>query len=217
LGKGEDLLITVKGAEAPAHMPQAKRSLGLIYAVNAFGADHQSSEHDPMIESGAGDFYLDRLKLLGVGEKLEDGSLGAGKVKYAYVTQQMYSFLDSGNLCQFVFGPAWTLFGPQETVETVKAITGWDDFSIDEMLAVGDRRLAMMRLFNQREGLARKDDVLPKKFHKALKGSGPTAGVAISEAAIETAKDQYYALAGYDSDGNVTKERLTQLGLEWLA
>jgi aldehyde:ferredoxin oxidoreductase len=37
-GKGADeYLITVKGAEAPAHMPQAKRSLGLIYAVNPFG------------------------------------------------------------------------------------------------------------------------------------------------------------------------------------
>lgn len=34
-------LIAVKGSEAPAHMPQVKRSLGLIYAVNPFGADHQ--------------------------------------------------------------------------------------------------------------------------------------------------------------------------------
>ena len=34
-------------------MPQAKRSLALIYAVNPFGADHQSSEHDPMYEDGA--------------------------------------------------------------------------------------------------------------------------------------------------------------------
>ncbi|MCB0054800.1 MAG: hypothetical protein KDE24_35225, partial [Caldilinea sp.] len=43
-------LITVKGAEAPAHMPQVKRSMGLIYAVNPFGADHQSSEHDTSYE-----------------------------------------------------------------------------------------------------------------------------------------------------------------------
>ena len=56
-GKGADeCLITVKGAEAPAHMPQAKRSLALIYAVNPFGADHQSSEHDPYYEEGVGRF-----------------------------------------------------------------------------------------------------------------------------------------------------------------
>jgi aldehyde:ferredoxin oxidoreductase len=46
-GAGTDeFLITVKGQELPAHMPQKKASLGLIYAVNPFGADHQSSEHD---------------------------------------------------------------------------------------------------------------------------------------------------------------------------
>ena len=62
-GNGADeCLITVKGAEAPAHMPQAKRSLALIYAVNPFGADHQSSEHDPYYEEGVGDFNFDRLK-----------------------------------------------------------------------------------------------------------------------------------------------------------
>lgn len=37
----EALTITVKGVEAPAHMPQHKRLMGLIYAVNPFGADHQ--------------------------------------------------------------------------------------------------------------------------------------------------------------------------------
>ena len=68
-GNGADeYLITVKGAEAPAHMPQAKRSLGLIYAVNPFGADHQSSEHDPYYEEGVADLNLNRLKLIGLGD-----------------------------------------------------------------------------------------------------------------------------------------------------
>ena len=48
IGRGtEDYLITSKGQEAPAHMPQVKRSLSVIYAANPFGADHESSEHDP--------------------------------------------------------------------------------------------------------------------------------------------------------------------------
>lgn len=213
LERGEEFLTTVKGAEAPAHMPQAKRSLGLIYAVNAFGADHQSSEHDPMVEAGATDLYMERLALLGVHEKLEDRSLGRGKVEFAYATQKMYAFLDSADLCQFVYGPAWTLYGPAETVEVVSAITGWDDFSIDEMQMIGERRLAMLRLFNQREGLNRKDDRLPRKFYKALRGSGPTAGIALDEAEIEAAVDLYYELAGFDSDGRVTHERLEALGL----
>src|SRR5450759_3604657 len=99
------------GAEATANMPQAKRSLGLIYAVNPFGADHQSSEHDPMIEDGTAELYLERLALLGLDHALPAGSLGPDKVLFALRTQQFYSFLDTATLCQFVWGPAWTLYG----------------------------------------------------------------------------------------------------------
>ena len=36
---GEELVVAVKGREFPAHMPQVKRSLEVIYAVNPGGAD----------------------------------------------------------------------------------------------------------------------------------------------------------------------------------
>ncbi len=218
LGRGHEFLITVKGSETPAHMPHAKRSLGLIYAVNAFGADHQSSEHDPMVEDGASELYMQRQQLLGFEHTLAPRSLDADKVRYAWRTQQMYSFLDSADLCQFVFGPAWTLYGPAETVEVVRAISGWDDFTLDELLRVGERRIVMQRMFNARAGLTRADDKLPKKFFNALQGTGPTAGVALSEDELETAKNLYYELAGWDvQSGTPTTEKLTALGLEWIS
>jgi aldehyde:ferredoxin oxidoreductase len=218
LGRGQDLLITVKGAEAPAHMPQAKRSLGLIYAVNPFGADHQSSEHDPMVEDGAGELYMQRLGMLGFDHTLPQYSLGPEKVRFALKGQQFYSFLDTAALCQFVWGPAWTLFGPQETVDFVRAATGWEDFSLDELLEIGERRLNMLRQFNARQGIDREADKLPKKFFDALAGSGPTAGVALSSDEIEQAKREYYRLSGWDpASGNPTMKTLTRLGLEWAA
>jgi len=217
LGKGHELLITVKGAEAPAHMPQAKRSLGVIYAVNPFGADHQSSEHDGMIEEGASDLYMERLAMLGFDEKLPYDSLGPDKVRYALKTQQFYSFLDTASLCQFVWGPAWTLFGPQETVDAVKAVTGWADFDVDELIEIGERRLNMLRAFNAREGIDRKDDRLPARFFKPLTGTGPTKGVALDPAVIEGALDEYYRLAGWDGQtGNPTPATLARLGLDWV-
>ena len=217
LGKGQELLITVKGAEAPAHMPQAKRSLGLIYAVNPFGADHQSSEHDGMVEEGAADLYMERLKLLGFEERQAYDSLGADKVRYALKTQQFYSFLDTADLCQFVWGPTWSLFGPQEAVDTVKAITGWDDFDMDELMEIGERRLNMLRAFNAREGIDRKNDRLPQKFYTPLVGTGPTKGVALDHAVIEGALDEYFRLAGWDiQTGNPTPETLARLDLAWV-
>ena len=214
-GNGADeYLITVKGAEAPAHMPQAKRSLGLIYAVNAFGADHQSSEHDPYYEEGVADLNLNRLKMIGLGDPQPGYSLTTEKVRFAYLTQVFYSMLDSVELCQFVYGPAWTLYGPAETVTMINAVTGWD-VTVDELMAVGERRLNLFRIFNAREGLDRKDDKLPKKFFKALGGAGPTAGIALTHEEIESAKDEYYKLAGWTNNGIPTSQTIERLDIAW--
>jgi aldehyde:ferredoxin oxidoreductase len=216
-GNGADeLLITVKGAEAPAHMPQAKRSLGLIYAVNPFGADHQSSEHDPYYEEGVADLNLNRLKLIGLSEPQPGYSLTPEKVRFAYLTEVFYSMLDSAELCQFVFGPAWTLYGPAETVEMIRAVTGWD-ITVDELMDVGKRRLNLFRTFNAREGLDRKHDKLPKKFFKQLQGVGPTAGIALTHEEMESAIDEYYRLAGWTPNGVPTRETLQKQDIEWAA
>jgi aldehyde:ferredoxin oxidoreductase len=216
-GKGSDeFLITVKGAEAPAHMPQAKRSLAVIYAVNPFGADHQSSEHDPYYEEGVGDFNLDRLKQIGLGAPQPAYSLTDEKVRFAYETEVFYSMLDSAELCQFVYGPTWTLYDGNDTVKMMNAVTGWD-LTLEELMTVGRRRLSLFRAFNAREGLGRKDDRLPKKFYKALQGTGPTAGFALTHEEVDSAIDTYYRLAGLDADGAPTRETLEALDLAWAA
>jgi aldehyde:ferredoxin oxidoreductase len=210
----EEFLITVKGSEAPAHMPQAKRSLGLIYAVNPFGADHQSSEHDPYYEEGVADLNLNRLKLIGLGEPQPGYTLTPEKVRFAYLTEVFYSMLDSAELCQFVFGPAWTLYGPAETVEMIRAVTGWE-MTVEELMTVGERRLNLFRAFNAREGLDRKDDKLPKKFFKQLQGAGPTAGMALTQGEIESAIDEYYKLAGWTNNGIPTPQTMARLDIAW--
>jgi aldehyde:ferredoxin oxidoreductase len=209
-------LTTVKNQEAAMHMPQCKKSLALIYAVNPFGADHQSSEHDWMYEAGTADLYLKRLSLLGLNDPPPPGDFGPEKVRFAYLTQFFYSLLDSLVLCQFVFGPAWTLFGPEETVALVKASTGWD-VTLEELMRVGERRLNMLRIFNAREGFTSKEDVLPEKFFIPLKGTGPTAGVSVDRQALSAATEQYYVALGWTDNGNPTPEKLKELNLEWAA
>ncbi len=216
-GRGADeCLITVKGAEAPAHMPQAKRSLALIYAVNPFGADHQSSEHDPYYEEGVADFNLDRLKQIGLGSPQPAYSLTEEKVRFAYETEVFYSMLDSAELCQFVFGPTWTLYDGQQTAEMLRAVTGWD-ITLNELMEVGRRRLNLFRVFNAREGFGRKDDKLPKKFFKRLAGVGPTAGFALTHEEVDAAIDAYYRLAGWTANGVPTRAGLKKLDIEWAA
>ncbi|RME51431.1 MAG: aldehyde:ferredoxin oxidoreductase, partial [Caldilineae bacterium] len=195
LGRGEAFLAVAKKQEVPAHMPQVKRSLGLIYAVNPFGADHESSEHDPAYEGGF-KYYKDRLAALGLTEQQPKYSLTEEKVRFALKTQHLYSMLDSVNLCQFVFGPAWQLYGPEQTRQAIQAITGWD-VTIEELQTVGERRVNMMRVFNAREGLDRRHDTLSERFFtKALKG-GRSDGMKLDREEFERGLDNYYRLAGW--------------------
>jgi aldehyde:ferredoxin oxidoreductase len=213
-----DLTVAVKGQEFPAHMPQHKRSMGLIYAVNPFGADHQSSEHDSMLRTKPDSLHRKRLNELGDFPALDLRDLSDDKVRFAYRTQCFYSALDTLGLCQFVWGPSWQLYGPSETVELLRAGTGWDDATLDEVLTVGERRLHLLRAFNAREGIGKAEDTLPKKMFRPLEGTGPTAGVALTPEEFERARESYYRLAGMDpATGYPTREKLGALGLEWAA
>jgi aldehyde:ferredoxin oxidoreductase len=216
LGRGtEDLVVAVKGAELPAHMPEVKRSLALIYAVNPFGADHQSHEHDPAYTEDASDLEKEKLGLLGLSSPRASRLLDEEKVRYAWITQKMFSIADTLSLCQFDWGPAWELYGTDRFADMVKAVTGWE-ITLDDLLLAAERRITMMRAFNAREGFTRTDDVLPLKVRQPKVG-GASDGVAVTSEELELAKDAYYRLAGWDVvTGNPTRERLDYLGLGWI-
>ena len=216
LGRGtEELVVAVKGAELPAHMPEVKRSLALIYAVNPFGADHQSHEHDPSYTEDASDLEKERLALLGLDSPRNARLLDEEKVRYSWITQKMFSLADTLCLCQFDWGPAWELYGTDRFAPMIKAVTGWD-ITLDDLLLAAERRINMMRAFNAREGFTRADDVLPAKVHQPKVG-GASDGVAVTHEELERAKDTYYRLAGWDvATGNPTREKLEALGLGWV-
>jgi aldehyde:ferredoxin oxidoreductase len=217
IGRGaEDLVVAVKDMELPAHMPQVKRSLELVYAVNPFGADHQSSEHDPGYAPGATQISLERMAAIGLTAPQEDRVMNREKARLALYTQWSYSFMDTANLCQFVWGPSWQLAGPAEMAELMTAITGWD-ISIDEVQRIGERRLNLMRAFNAREGAGRDRDTLPKRLlDEPLKG-GVSDGLFIPRPELEAALDDYYDLAGWNvATGMPARAKLEELGLGWV-
>jgi aldehyde:ferredoxin oxidoreductase len=217
IGRGtESYLTTFKGQEAPAHMPRVKRSLAVIYATNPYGADHQTHEHDPAIEDDF-EYYTDRMAVLGFKDAQEPRSLGTEKIRFAVVSQRMYSAMDSLNLCQFVYGPAWQLYGPEDMVELVKTVTGWEDLTFSELLKVGERRINMMRAFNAREGFDRKNDVLPEKLFKPLKG-GVSDGWKLDRDEVNAALDTYHELCCWDIETGIPhRSKLEELGLDWVA
>jgi aldehyde:ferredoxin oxidoreductase len=207
----EDLVVAVKNSEMPAHMPEAKRSLALIYAVTAFGADHQSSEHDTSFTPEYN--YETRMAEIGLYEPQPARDLGDKKVHYSMYTQWVYSALNSLSICQFVFGPAWHLYSTGQLVQLVQAATGWN-FSMFELMKLGERTINLQRVFNLREGLTNLDDRLPKKLFQPKKG-GPTDGVHVSEAELDQAIKTYYKMAGWNDKGIPTIAKLEELGIGW--
>ena len=210
LGVGQDLVVAVKNHELPAHMPQVKRSLALIYAVNPFGADHVSHEHDPSYKE-----YPERMAELDLLDPQPSSVLNAEKVRYALYTQYLDSCLDSVSMCQFVFGPAWQLYGPSQLVEAVRSVTGWN-VSLWELMKVGERRLNLLRAFNAREGVGAEADTVPPKLLIPLQG-GRSDGVAVTTEEVEAAKALYYQMAGWDENGRPTRAKLEELALGWVA
>jgi aldehyde:ferredoxin oxidoreductase len=222
IGNGaEALTMTVKGSELPAHMPHLKRSLALIYAVNPFGADHQSSEHDtsyePELLATSPDKYRPRMAEIGLTDPQDPTVLNPEKVRYALTTHRAYAALDTENICQFVFGPGWQLMSMGELAQVVTAVLG-EERTVDDLLEIGARRLNLLRAYNAREGFTRAEDTLPRRlFDDPLEG-GLSDGMTVDEHDWSEALDEYHRQAGWDLEtGAPTRETLEGLGLGWVA
>lgn len=213
-GRGaEECVAAVKGLDLPAHMPQIKKALALGYAINPFGADHMSSEHDGIYSSGTGESW-DILASIGVYGKSSMEDLGPDKVRFYLATQKYYSLLDTLCVCDFCFAPGW-LFSPAELVEVVRAATGWN-VSLYELMLVGERRVNMQRVFNLRHGASPTDDKLPAKLFAPLP-EGPSQGFKVDAGEFAQAKQLYYAMAGWNAEnGWPTPAKLYELTLGWL-
>jgi aldehyde:ferredoxin oxidoreductase len=217
IGKGSDkFVVAVKKQELPAHMPHWKPAVGIVYAVNPFGADHQSSEHDPFLVAPADAQSRRWLSQIGLWKGYDDSyAIDDEKVRFAYETQAYFSILDSLCLCQFAWGPSWELYGPTDLINLCRYGIGWET-SIAELLKVGERRIAMMRWFNAQNGFTKEQDKLPERMFDPLP-DGPSKGVRVPRKEFEDGVALYYQFAGWDSaNGNPTEISMRRLSLDWL-
>lgn len=214
--EAEALVVACKGQEWPAHMVQMKPNLAINYAVNNFGADHQSSEHDPALMAPDDDQNWIWPNQLAAFDKVDAyGILDDNKAKFAWETQKFYSLLDTLGLCQFAWGPSWQLYGPDDLLTFCKSAADWET-TLEELQEIGERRINLMRMFNVKLGMSRRDDVLPPKaFLPITDLSGNTYQLHAED--VEKALDAYYRYAGWTVETGIpTPETLERLGLSWV-
>ena len=205
----EALAVHTKNQPCPAHDPRVKQSQALMYAVNPFGADHMSSEHDWIATKDG-----EEARALGITEFTTYESLDVTKVKGTMLSQYYYSLLDTLTLCAFPWGLG-SIFNPRDIEEFVQALTGWQ-MTFWELMKAGERRVNLMRAFNAREGLKRDDDKLPPRLFEPI-SRGVSEGKKIDKAAFEDRLSEYYAMMNWDPEsGNPSRGKLFELGLGWV-
>ena len=210
--EAKKIAVHIKGKELPAHTPHAKPTFALAYSLVPFGPDHCSCEADPFI---GGDPLSEMAVNYGFETACDTGELSFEKAKLFRVTQILYSIVDSMPICNFTFG-TWTVFPFDDLAMYINACTGWHT-TFSELMRIGERRVNMMTAFNALAGFDDKDNVLPEKFFEPMGGNGPSAGKKIDMEQWTQCKQDYYAMCGWSAKGVPTKNKMTELGLSWIA
>jgi len=212
-GPAQEFALHVKSMEVPLHDPRIKAMLGLGYAVNPNGPIYTTVEHDTDFDFSAPELFMEKVTPLTVFHRLESSYLGPEKVRMFYLLQPGFSMLDAVGACIFAFSPV-RYFDFRDLVGIIDAVTGWET-SLFELFKAGERRIAMFRMFNAREGFTPQDDKLPQRYFQPIE-KGPRQGIALDLAKFERAKRLYYGLAGWDeTTGNPIEEKLLELGIGW--
>jgi aldehyde:ferredoxin oxidoreductase len=183
IGKGcEKFAVHVKGLEPPGYDPRGLKGVALAYTVSCRGACHlRHIAYRPNL-TGSHPFRegkIDRLAYEGQADMVKE-------------QEDFYTLIDSMVLCKFVCLPT---IGPilwDELAKLYSIITGID-IGRTELLTTAERINNLVRSFNLREGISRKDDVLPERFLKE-----PLKGQVVEKEKLDKMLDRYYKLRGWN-------------------
>jgi aldehyde:ferredoxin oxidoreductase len=189
-----NLVYAVKKLELPAHSARALKGLSIGYATATRGGSHHDTRPTPQ--------YAPAFDRRGTKDKPE----------FAMRSQHFTAVGDSLVLCRFTSERGFGLFVGEPYAAMLRAITGWD-MTTEELERAGERIVNVERLFNVREGVRRRDDVLPWRVMHEPIPDGPSAGMYCPPDELAAMLDAYYGLRGWDVDGVPTAGRLASLGL----
>lgn len=102
-------------------------------------------------------------------------------------------------------------YDDSKLADILNAVTGWG-IGPAEIIEIGDRALALTRLFNLREGLGAGDDRLPGTVHEAHV-SGVLSKVRLDEGGVQEQIHEYYRARGWSDEGVPTDATLAKLGI----
>ena len=201
LGKhfnAEEEAVQVNGLEVAYHDPRGVSGMGLVYATSPRGACHNQSDY----------FFVEWGQVEEViGLKFYGRHAGAEKAGNVAIHQNFRTVFNALVMCIFANIP------PQTMVDLVNAANGYR-WSIADMMKSGERGWTIKRAINNRLGLTRADDKLPKGLLEPYPNGG-SAGYVLPFAEMLEA---YYEARKWDKEtGKPSKEKMLELGMDEIA
>ena len=194
----EDEAVQVNGLEVAYHDPRGVSGMALSYATSPRGACHNQSDY----------FFVDwghTQEQIGI----EFFSRHAQAEKAANVAkhQDWRTIFNAIVMCIFAN------VEPDIQVQLINAACGLE-WTIEDMMRAGERAWNLKRAINNRLGLTRSNDKLPK----ALLEPFPDGGSAGFVPDLEGILSAYYEARGWDKEtGKPSREKLLELGLDDVA
>lgn len=200
-GNAPKFAVHIKGTGYNLHDWRGKWTIMLGQAIAGAGPCWQSGhgpDYRPDPDLGYPDF-LEPCRKEGVAQATK-------KVQLRAVWE------DCIGICFFGGGrgiPKVLEFGPR----ALGALTGWEDFTLEEAFQVAERVINLERLFNMKRGLTVENDLDISERLLEPPDAGPAKGKTIAPYIRELVKE-YYELMGWDKEtGKPLDETIKRLGL----
>ncbi len=188
----KDLAIHVKGLEPAGYDPRTLKSMILSYGASSRGACHLRFMG----------YYAD-IKGLGGDRK----TISMDKTKVLTDLEEKGVLEDSFVICKFTR----TLIDWEQMAKYYTLITG-KETRVEDLRNAARRIINLVRMYNVRLGIRRKDDRLPRRlFRESFIHNGEER--KITEEEQERFLDYYYEIRGWDKNGVPREETLSKYGL----
>jgi len=180
-----EVAMTTKKLELPGYDPRGIKEKGLAYATTNRGACHM------------------RARTLGA--ELENPLSSEGKAPLLMAGQDYLAILDSCGVCCLTRGVITIAY----FLPVLESATG-AGYDKESLLRAGERIWNQERLFNLKAGFTKDDDTLPNRILKEPMPTGPAKGHVVE---LKPMLAEYYHVRGWDENGVITMDKLTDLGL----
>ena len=202
LGKrfgAEDEAVQVNGLEVAYHDPRGASGTALSYATSPRGACHNQSDYF-LVDIGQVEQAL--------GLKIHNRLADAEKAANVAIHQNWRTIFNAGVICFFAN------LAPETLVDLINAACGYH-WQVDDLLINGERGWNLKRAINNRLGLKRENDKLPKALRRPYSDA---QGDEIYAPDIGAMLEAYYQARDWDpNSGFPSLDKLHQLGLDFVA